>query len=512
MSNQKPPEVARPTGQTLLLYRRWLNSPAAHLRKSKPLILLTLSLLILASCYAQEKWDLKRCVDYALANNISVKQADIQARLSKLSLSQSKLAQIPTLSVGTNLGVNSGNSLNQTSYTINTTTYFFNSFSLQTNVTVFNGLYLRNLIAANNYSWQAALASSDKTKNDITLNVANAYLQVLLAMEQTEASHLQLQLSQNQLELTRKQVRAGTLPELNAAELESQVAQDSATYITSKGNVTQNILQLKAYMDLDAGIPFDVYAPPVEDIPIEKLADLEPEAVYALALANQPLQKMDALEIEAARKNMRASQGAMWPVVSVFGSMSTNYVRLGQPVPSAYDVQVVKTGNVVGSNALVVDTVYSPSAYKNGPPTPYFRQLNQYFAQQVGVSVNIPILNQGILRTNYAKSRLNLRNYELQRDQDNLTLKNNIYTAYTAAITALRKFEANKITVAATQKSYEFAQKRYNIGMSNTIDLLTNQNNFFNARINLLSSQFDYVFKMKVLEYYKGLGIKLTKE
>ena len=482
------------------------------IRHKKLTLLLPLSFLFLLHGYAQEKWDLKRCVDYAVANNISVKQADIQARLAQLTLGQSKLAQIPTVSFTTSGGLNSGNSLNQTSYTINTETYLFNSFSLQSSVTLFNGLYLRNVIAANRASWQAALASTDKTKNDITLNVANAYLQVLLAMEQTEASHLQLQLSQNQLELTRKQVRAGTLPELNAAELESQVAQDSATYITSQGTVTQNVLQLKAYMDLDASVPFEVYAPPVEDIPIEQLADLQPESVYSLALANQPLQKMDALQIQAAQRNVRATKGAMWPVVSVFGNANTNYVRLGNPVPSAYALSIVKTGNVQGSNAAVYDSVLSPSAYSNGPPTPYFKQLNQYFAQQAGLSVNIPILNQGIYRTNYAKSKLNLRNQELQRDQDNLTLKNNIYQAYTQAITALHKFEANKITVTATEKSYDFAQKRYAIGMSNTIDLLTNQNNFFNARINLLSSQFDYVFKMKVLEYYKGLGIKLTKD
>lgn len=476
------------------------------------LLLLPLFAFFLLHGYAQDKWDLRRCVDYAVANNISVKQADIQSRLAQLTLGQSRLAQIPTVQVSTSLGINSGNSLNQTSYTINNTTYLYNSFSFQSNVILFNGLYLQNLIAANRASWQAALANSDKTKNDITLNVANAYLQVLLAMEQTEASHLQLQLSQNQLELTRKQVRAGTLPELNAAELESQVAQDSATYITSQGTVTQNILQLKAYMDLDAGVPFEVYAPPVEDIPIEKLADLQPESVYSLALANQPLQKYDAFQIVAAQKNVRSAQGQMWPVVSLFGNVGTNYVQLGNPEPSAFTESIVKTGNVVGSNAAVYDTVASISAYKNGPATPYWKQLNQYFATQVGVNVSIPILNQGIYRTNYAKSKLNLRNEELQRDQDNLTLKNNIYQAYTQAITALQKFEANKITVAATEKSYDYAKKRYDIGMSNTVDLLTNQNNFFNARINLLSSQFDYVFKMKVLEYYKGLGIKLTKD
>ncbi|HMI64020.1 MAG TPA: TolC family protein, partial [Puia sp.] len=144
--------------------------------------------------------------------------------------------------------------------------------------------------------------------------------------------------------------------------------------------------------------------------------------------------------------------------------------------------------------------------------TPYFSQLNQFFSQNLGLNLNIPILNNGILRTNYAKSKLNLRNQELQRDQDNLTLKENIYQAFTAAVTAQQKLEANRITVAATQKSSDYAQKRYGVGMLNTIDLLTNENNFFNAKINLLSSQFDYVFKMKVLEFYKGLGIKLSKE
>jgi outer membrane protein len=137
--------------------------------------------------------------------------------------------------------------------------------------------------------------------------------------------------------------------------------------------------------------------------------------------------------------------------------------------------------------------------------------MDQNFSQYIGLSVNVPILNGGLLRTNYKRSRLNLRNQELQRDQDNLTLKLNIYQAYTAAMTALQKYEANKITAAATAKSFEYAQKRYNIGILNTIDLLTNQNNFFNAKINLLFARFDYVFKMKVLEFYKGLGIRLSK-
>ena len=280
----------------------------------KSLLLCLLPLLSILG-RAQDKWSLRRCVDYALANNISIKQSDVQARLAKLTLNQSKLQQIPTLGVGSGLGINSGNSLNPTNYTVNNTTFLYNNFSLQTTVTLFNGFNLQNVIAANRYSWQAALASTDKTRNDISLNVANAYLQVLLANEQMEASRLQLRLSQSQLETTRKQVKAGTLPELNAAELEAQAAQDSSNFISLTGTIQQNVLTLKAYMGLDAAAPFDVDTPPVDEIPLEKIADLQPETVYAMALTNQPLQKADAFQIEANRHLVKAYKGAMYPTV-----------------------------------------------------------------------------------------------------------------------------------------------------------------------------------------------------
>jgi outer membrane protein len=476
------------------------------------LVYLIPAILLSHMSQAQDKWDLRRCVDYALANNISIKQADVQARLANLTLEQSKWAQVPTLGFGSQLGVHSGNTQNPVTYTLTTQTYTQNYYQVQSSVTAFNFSNLRNSIEANRLSWQAALANSDKTKNDISLNVANAYLQVLLSIEQTEAARLQLHLSQNQLELTRKQVAAGSLPELSSAELESQVAQDSATFINSSGNIQLNVLQLKAYMGLDAATPFEVFAPPAEDIPIEDLGDLQPEIVYSLALVNQPLQKMDSLNIAAQRKAVQANKGAMYPTVQIVGSLGSNWISNFTLPDQLHPYLTGQTNplpnlHITGSNA----TLYQDDIAYPDRKFAYFDQLNRTFNQFIGLSINIPILNNGQLKTAYAKSKLNLRNQELQRQQDNLLLKQNIYQAYTAAITALQKFNANKITVSATQKSFEFAQKRNAVGMLNTIDLLTNQNNFFNARINLLSSQFDYIFKMKVLEYYKGLGIKLSK-
>jgi outer membrane protein len=472
----------------------------------KLLLFLSIPVFLNHTVAAQDKWDLKKCVDYAVTNKISIKQADIQARLAKLTLDQSRMNQIPTLGFGGTLGINSGHTLNQSTYTLSTQTYFYNSLSAQASVTIFNGFNIQRTIDASRYAWQALLQSTEKLKNDISLNVANAYLTVLLDNQTAATALNQLQLSQNQLQLTQKQVTAGTLPELNAAELESQVAQDSSNYITARSNAVQAVLQLKAYMDLDAATPFDVATPPVDQIPIEPLAELQPDAVYALALTHQPLQKMDALNIQAYQELMRAAKGAMYPTVSLGGSLTSYYLNTPQSTYVPYTI-IDTVGHVVGTNAPVVGEGqgYNILNSKVG----YFTQLNQYFSQSVGVTVNIPIFNQGVLRTTYNKSKLNLRNQELTRDEDNLTLKNNIYQAYTLAVAALEKFEAQKITLTQTQKSFDYAQKRYNIGMSNTIDLLTNQNNYFNAKVNLLYDQYDYVFKMKVLEYYKGMGIRL---
>jgi outer membrane protein len=259
-------------------------------------------------------------------------------------------------------------------------------------------------------------------------------------------------------------------------------------------------------MALDASAPFEVDTPPVDQIPVEPLADLQPDAVYALALTHQPLQKFDALNIQSYQELVRAAKGAMYPTVSLGGSLTSYYLNTPQATYVPYTI-IDTVGHVVGTNAPVVGEGqgYNILNSKVG----YFKQLNQYFSQSVGFTVNIPIFNQGVLRTNYNKSKLNLQYQELTRDQDNLTLKNNIYQAYALAVAALEKFEAQKITLAQTQKSFDYARKRYNIGMSNTIDYLTNQNNYFNARVNLLYDQYDYVFKMKVLEYYKGMGIRL---
>lgn len=457
---------------------------------------------------AQVKWDLKSCIEYALKNNISIKQQDIQARVVALTYYQSKLSQLPSASFGINSSYNTGRHQDPVTFSLITEGYLYSGYTLQVAADLFNWGSKRNTATGNQIQMLAARASVEKLSNDIALNVAGAYLQVLLSIQQENVSTIQVNQTKSQLQNTRNLVSAGNLPELNQIQLEAQLANDSSNLISAQGNVIQAMLLLKAYLNLDAGTPFDITTPDVESIPLENLVSLQPEVVYQLALNNLPQQRINDLNIRAAHKFISAARGAMYPDISLFASVGTSFNNKATAITGATQI-VSPVGKVTvnGSDYQVYPiqplTVYSTSSL------PYFQQINQFLGQSIGISLSVPIANGGILKTNYLKSKLNLENLELQKQNDNMTLKQNIYKAYTDAMTSMSKFNASKKTEIANQKAFEFATKRYNVGLMNTIDLLTTQNNLYNARQQKLLAEYDYVFKMKVLEFYKGEGIKL---
>ena len=472
-------------------------------------LLLFLFLLNHQLLSAQDKWDLKKAVDYALANNISVKQQDVQARLEQLTYRQSKLSLYPSLNFGNSIGLNTGRSIDRTTNQFTTQSIFYTGFSLQTNVDLFNFGSKKNTIAANRFASEAALASVEKLKNDIALNVAGAYLQTLLSKQQVEISRVQVAQTSAQLNNTRKLVQAGSVPELNAAQLEAQLAQDSSNLITAGGSEIQSLLLLKALLSLDAGTSFDITTPPIEQIPLEPLSELQPESVYILALKNLPQQRANELRLQSAIKNVAAARGAMYPAISLGASLQTNYSNaknntqfLGSSINGFNPIGIVK-----GST----DTVIAPNIIPNYRfyASPFGTQFTDNFSNGIGLNISVPIFNGGAARTSWQRAKLNVQSFDLQKQLDNMTLKQDIYTAYTDAMTSLQKFNAATKTVEANEKAFDFAQKRYDAGLLNTIDLITTQNNLFSAKLQRLVAQFDYVFKMKVLEFYKGQGLKL---
>lgn len=454
-----------------------------------------------------DKWDLRRSVEYAMQNNIQIKQQDIQAKIAQLTYKQSDLSKYPTLNFGSNFGVNTGRSIDRTTNQFTTESVFYNGFSLQSNVDIFNWFSKKNTIAGNKFEAQASLANVDKLKNDISLNIAAAYLQILLAKAQVNASRVQIRQDSAQLENTKKLVSAGTLPELNQVQLESQLATDSFTLVSAQGTEMQSLLLIKSLLNVDAGLPFDIVVPPIELIPVDPIAELQPEYVYALAIKNLPQQRVNQLRLEAARKFADASKGSMYPSIGLGANLGTSYsnqknnARLTSPAPNGLDT--IGVVSVVNTPVVVPHFDYEAFA------KPYGTQFTDNFNNSIELRLSVPIFNGRTARTNWEKQKFNVQNLTLQQGLDNATLKQDIYKAYTDAMTALQKFNTGTRAVEAAQKAYDFSQKRYEVGLLNTIDLLISQNNLFTATINRLSAQYDYVFKMKVLEFYKGQGLKL---
>lgn len=468
-------------------------------------------LLIMTSetiLYGQDKWSLLRCVEYARQNNISVKQQDIQAKITELQYTQSKRALYPTANLGGNIAYSSGRNQNPVTFSLITQGYISSGFTLQAAADIFNWNSKRNNLAGNAFQAKAAFADVEKLRNDLSLNIAGAYLQALLAKQQAAVSEVQVKQTAAQLQNTRKLVAVGSLPELNALQLEAQLANDSSNLVAAQGSVRTALLLIKSYLNIDAGAPFEIEAPPIESIPLETLADLQPDLVYQLALQNLPQQKANTLRIEAANKFIASARGAMYPTFSLFGSLGTNYNNQTTEIRKITPVNAPVGSVNVGGTDYNVFPLQPVNSYTYGK-TPYFPQLDQNFRQTVGLSMSVPIANGGSLRTAYERNKLNKRSLELQQELDNQSLQQDIYKAYNDVVTSLEKYNAAVKTVNANQQAFDFANKRYNIGLLNTLDLLTTQNNLFSAKLQSLQAQYDYVFKMKVLEFYKGQGLKL---
>ena len=481
------------------------------MRKITGYVLALLLCFSIGKIQAQDKWDLRRCVDYAMKNNISVLQADVQARIADLELEQSKKNKWPTASFTGNAGGQFGRSISPTTNLYTTNNLFFNQFQLQGGAPIYNWGRLKNIQAAASFNAQAALIDIQKTANDIALSVASYYLQALAANEQVEISRIQIAQTKAQYDITKKKVDAGALPELNLVELESQLATDSSNLVTAQGTFEQDVLALKAVLNLDMAVAFEIDTPPVETIPLQPLGDLQPAYVFNLASQNWAEQKAFELRIKGSERNIQANKALMYPSFSGFYGLGTNYNNQSF-VTNLFDVVIPsqKIGYVY-TNGVAGDSVVSLPGTAQGFTTTkqkYFDQLNHNFNQQIGVGVTIPLLNNGSYRTSYERSKLDLENVKLQAAQARQTLQSNIYTAYSNAISSMEKYNASTKAVASAQKAYDFALKRYDVGLLSTIDLLTNQNNLLRAKLEQLANHFDYVFKMKVLEFYKGQGVQ----
>lgn len=478
-------------------------------RMRSTLLLLLPCLLLFQAAHAQDDvWSLERCVQFALDHNLDIRQNVLDERLAKLTLKQSQLSQLPNVNAGGNYGRSYGRSIDPTSNQFVDGSYDFMGLSGNADVLVFGWFQKRNTIAANNLLSKAATADVDQLRDDVSLNVATGFLRAILAKEQIRVNEKQVALSTAQLDQTRRFVEAGRLPELNSAQLESQLATDSSNLITAISDYTAALLDLKALLNLDFSTPFDVVAPHVDMAGELRLTDLSPEEVYAEAKKHFGSIRSSELRLQAADKNLQAAKGALYPTLSLGAQLGSNWastykdlvgVTQGPVSPTQYFIPFQDT--IVG----VQQYTFSP-VYRN---TPFWDQLSNNFRQTFTVNLNVPIFNAWQARYNVRRARIDVQSREIGRYRSELTLRQNVYKAYNDARNSIQKYLAAIRAAEAANRAYDFAQKRYELGLTNTVDYLVTQNNQYRADASALSAKYDLIFRLKVIDYYLGKQLKL---
>lgn len=481
--------------------------------KFKNKVILGLALLLsvqVSKGQESEAFTLEDCVNYAWENNLNVRNSQLNQLNNEIALKQSKFSLLPSLSAGGRVGKSFGRSIDPVSNEFVSRDFTTGGFSANSSVTLYSGGSLRNTIKRNELNVDASQFDLEKAKNDIGLQVATNFLNVLLNKEQLENAKYQVEATKAQLDRTEKLVNAGSLPITNQLDLESQLASNEVQVVNFENALNLAVLNLKQAMQMPADQPFDIVTPDlsVDDV---ALAMRNPQDIFQVALGNQPDVKSAELGIRSSDLGIQISKAAFLPTLSVSASISTNYSDqarqiLGQQtvnVPAQEIGFVQGSGNAVFSNPRI-QTV--PIVSENYTITD---QFNDNLGQSIGLNLNVPIFNRYNNSANLQRAEINKQRAEIQAETVKNQLRQNIESAYNAAIAALKSFEASEKRVAALEESFRATEQRYNAGGVNFVDYQVANNNLFAARTDLTRAKFEYIFRATILDFYLGNPITL---
>jgi outer membrane protein len=294
------------------------------------------------------------------------------------------------------------------------------------------------------------------------------------------------------------------------AQLESQVATDSANLISAISNYNSSILDLKALLNLDFGVPFNLQAPDVKVADQVKVSSMVPEEIYAEAQKHFGSIRGAQDRLTAAQKGWWAARGGLLPQLSIGAQLGSSYASTFQTITSTGQYQYSPNGSyATDSTGKPLYMIYQPVPGYTSANTPFGKQFDNNFRQTLSLNLNVPLFNGWQAQYNARQAKINIVNQELNITQAELTLKQNVYKAYNDAVNSIQKYYAALHAAEAAERAQDFAKKRYDLGLTSAVDYLITQNTQYSAEANLVSSKYDLIFKLKVIDYYLGKELKL---
>ncbi len=454
------------------------------------------------------QWTLNQCVEYAREHNLQVRESELNERLAKLTYEQNKASRLPSLNADMNVGESYGRSIDPTSNQFVTRGFLYNTMGLSSQALLFGWFQTKHRIEQSRLETEAAQYAFRQLKDDISLNIATGFLRVLLIREQVRISESQLQLSLKQYQQTLASVKAGKLPELNAAQMLAQLSSDSSNWITNTTDEKIALLQLKALMNFNFEDPFDIVAPDQNALQIANLYTVTtPEAAFKLAAQNQYRIKVNKSRLLSAQKTLEIARANQYPQLAAFGNIGTNFSTNVKDLTGQTYIgeQFLGNINIAGSSYPITRPEYEYSFRTRG----LFRQYGDNIRANAGLGLSMPIFNGYTARTNVERAKIGLVTSQIAMDNELIRLRQDVYTAYEQAIASSQKYAASTRALESSQRAFDFASKRYEVGLINTFEYTSAQNNLLTARSNANAAKYDLLFKIKVLDYYMGNPIQL---
>ena len=468
---------------------------------------ITFLLLFLSiSLMGQKKWGLEECINYALTNNIQIKQQELNTKISKNQVLQSKLALVPSLNASLSRNFSHGRRVDSYTNEFTTQNTISDNYGLNSSVTLFNGFQKLNTIKKSQLDLQAALSDLDKLKNDISLNIASAYLNVLFNMELLETSNKQLKITLQQEDRIKKLVDAGSSAKGDLLDIQAQKANEELQKVNNENQLAISLLNLKQFLELDTVKDFNIVRP---NVSIENMnIPSTPKDIFDYAIANLPQIMSAEYRLKASERSLLIAKGMRSPNLTLGLGYSSGYSDARQEIDQM-SMQAQANGGWAqdaSGNKLPTYVLYPNYTYKTKS---FNDQLKDNASSYLMLSLNIPIFNAWQANTNISNSKINVLNVRYSLDLTKKNLYKEIEQKYLDAIAAKKKYLATKSSLQAAQEAFVYAEKKYTVGLINSLDYNQSKNKVTKAQSDLLQAKYQYVFAVKILDFYQGKTIIL---
>lgn len=450
-----------------------------------------------------KKWTLRECVEYALDHNIQIEQSGLDLKVSEIDRSDALGNYLPNINAQASNSWNSGLTQDVTTGVLQQQTTRNLSLGATASIPIFHGL--KNL-----REWQRAklskLASQyslEKMKDDILLNVANAYLEILVNKEQVNVLKSQNEVTQKQLRRTKILIETGSKPAGDSLEIKAADANEKQQIVKAENNVKIALINLAQILQIDDYKNFKV-ADADYDVPFETILSKSPQEIIEEAKKNRYEIKVAKKDLELAQKDVQIAKSDFYPSLDAYVNFNTRESgadraergEIDPDNPTQVIGQVETTGNNVITPNYLINTVN---------PRPFFDQLSRNKGWSFGFQLNIPILNGFSTRNSVKRSKIQVERTENNLKQAELNLESNVYQAYVDTQGAAKAYQAAQVAVASQQKAYDYSKDRYDVGKITAFEFSQAKFNLADSESKLINSKYDYIFKLKVLELYFGI-------